>query len=229
MPEEADVNLNIKVQKRNGQIIDFNPARITLAITNSFKAQSGIARESALDPEAMKNVQQVTDCVVAVFKGLGAQRPFFSVEEIQDEVIRQLYENGHKQVAEKYASYRRYHEQLRKLFELYPVIKRDGKVVPFKQEKISSAIAKALIAQNKGVYNEALHERSREISDRVVSEISARWPQGRAINIEEVQDIVERMIIVAGYYEVARRYILYREERAKIRRNRNLAYMEYFI
>ena len=229
MPEEVASNLNIKVQKRNGQFIEFNPARITLAITNSFKAHHGVSRESALDRQAMKNVQQVSDCVVAVFRERAAQKPCLSVEEIQDEVIRQLYENGHKSVAERYASYRRHHESLRKIFELYPVIKRDGKVVPFKKEKISSAIAKALIAQHKSVDHDILFERSREISDRVVSEITSRWPQGRPIPLEEVQDMVERMIIVAGYYEVARWYILYREERAQVRRNRNMAYMEYFI
>ena len=171
----------------------------------------------------MKNAQKVTDCVVAVLKERGAQRPFLTVEEIQDEVIRQLYENGHKEVAERYASYRRHHAERRKLFELYSVIKRDGKVVSFKQEKIALAIAKALIAQNKGVYNEILIEKAHELSEKVVSEICSRWPEGKSIHIEEVQDIVEKVIMAAGYHEVAKRYIIYREDRAKARRNRGRA------
>lgn len=216
------VNFDIKVQKRNGQIIEFIPSRITHAVANSFKEQIGLPRESELSEEAMKDAQKVTDCVVAVLKERGVQRPFLTVEEIQDEVIRQLYENGFKEAGERYASYRRYHAERRKLFELYSVIKRDGKVVSFKQEKIALAIAKALIAQNKGVFNEILIEKSQELTEKVVSEIRTRWPDGKSIHIEEVQDIAEKVIMAAGYHEVAKRYIIYREDRAKARRNRQV-------
>src|SRR5580692_118368 len=220
MSQETAANFDIKVQKRNGQVIEFIPSRITHAIANSFKEQIGLPRESELSDEIMKSAQKVTDCVVAVLRERGIQRPFLTVEEIQDEVIRQLYENGHKEVGERYASYRRYHAERRKLFELYSVIKRDGKVVSFKQEKIALAIAKALIAQNKGVYNEILIEKAQELTEKVVSEIRTRWPDGKSIHIEEVQDIAEKVIMAAGYHEVAKRYIIYREDRAKNRRNR---------
>jgi len=226
MSQDTAANFDIKVQKRNGQIIEFIPSRITHAIANSFKEQMGIPRESELSNEVMSNAQKVTDCVVAVLKERGLQRPFLTVEEIQDEVIRQLYENGHKEVGERYASYRRYHAERRKLFELYSVIKRDGKVVSFKQEKIALAIAKALIAQNKGVYNEILIEKAQELTEKVVSEIRTRWPDGKSIHIEEVQDIAEKVIMAAGYHEVAKRYIIYREDRAKARRNKGKVQIE---
>ena len=220
MSQETAANFDIKVQKRNGQIIEFIPSRITHAVANSFKEQIGLPRESELNDEVMKNAQKVTDCVVAVLKERGIQRPFLTVEEIQDEVIRQLYENGYKEAGERYASYRRFHAERRKLFELYSVIKRDGKVVSFKQEKIALAIAKALIAQNKGIYNEILIEKAQELTEKVVSEIRTRWPDGKSIHIEEVQDIAEKVIMAVGYHEVAKRYIIYREDRAKARRNR---------
>jgi len=226
MSQETAANFDIKVQKRNGQIIEFVPNRITHAIANSFKEQIGLPRESELSEEVTRNAQKVTDCVVAVLKERGIQRPFLTVEEIQDEVIRQLYENGHKEVGERYASYRRYHAERRKLFELYSVIKRDGKVVSFKQEKIALAIAKALIAQNKGVYNEILIEKAQELTEKVVSEIRTRWPDGKSVHIEEVQDIAEKVIMAAGYHEVAKRYIIYREDRAKNRRTRGQVQVE---
>jgi len=226
MSNETAANFDIKIQKRNGQIIEFVPNRITHAIANSFKEQIGLPRESELSDELMSNAQKVTDCVVAVLKERGISRPFLTVEEIQDEVIRQLYENGHKEVGERYASYRRYHAERRKLFELYSVIKRDGKVVSFKQEKIALAIAKALIAQNKGVYNEILIEKAQELTEKVVSEIRTRWPDGKSVHIEEVQDIAEKVIMAAGYHEVAKRYIIYREDRAKARRNRGQIQVE---
>ena len=214
----ATNSFDIKVQKRNGQLIEFIPSRILHAIANAFKEQGGLPRESELSPEMAKSVEQVTNCVVAVVNERGVQKPFLTVEEIQDEVIRQLYENGYKEVAERYASYRRYHAERRKLFDLYSVVKRDGKVVSFKQEKITLAIAKALIAHNKGVYNEILIEKAHEISDRVIVEVRSRWPEGKNVQIEDLQDIVEKIIMAVGYHDVAKRYIIYREERARNRR-----------
>jgi ribonucleoside-diphosphate reductase alpha chain len=213
------VHLGIKIRKRDGQIVEFSSTRITRAIAGSFKEQAGLPREADLGPDVMKDVQKVTDKVAFALKERGAQKPFLTAEEIQDEVIRQLYENGHKEIAQCYASYRRHNAGQRKLFELYRVIKRDGKVVVFKQEKISLAITKAFVAHNKSVCNAILIDKAQELSDKAVSEIFLRWPEGKSIHIEEVQDIVEKVVMAAGYYEVAKRYILYREERAKARRN----------
>src|SRR5690242_12072730 len=112
---------DIKVQKRNGQIIEFVPHRILHAVANAFKEQFGLPRESELTPEDSQEAQKVSDCVVAVLKERGMQKPFLTVEEIQDEVIRQLYENGHKEVGERYASYRRHHAARRQLFDLYSI------------------------------------------------------------------------------------------------------------
>ena len=196
----------------------------THAIANSFKEQTGLPRESELSEEIMKNAQKVTDCVVAVLKERGLQRPFLTVEEIQDEVIRQLYENGHKEVGERYASSSPPSDaERRKLFELYSVMKRDGKVVSFKQEKNRPAVGHCQsprLPKIKGVYNEILIEKAQELTEKVVSEIRTRWPDGKSIHIEEVQDIAEKVIMAAGYHEVAKRYIIYREDRAKARRNR---------
>ncbi len=219
MPHNSTTNsFDIKVQKRNGQVIEFIPNRITHAVANSFKEQLGLPRESELPTEYMKDAERVTQCVVEVIKERAVEKPFLTVEEIQDEVIRQLYENGFKECGERYASYRRHHAARRQLFELYSIIKRDGKVVSFKQEKITLAIAKALIAHNKGVYNEILIEKSHELSEKVIIDVRTKWPEGKAVNIEEIQDVVEKVIMSAGYHEVAKRYIIYREERAKSRR-----------
>ncbi|MBI4309617.1 MAG: hypothetical protein HY591_04725, partial [Candidatus Omnitrophica bacterium] len=98
MPETA--TFDIKVQKRNGQVIEFIPGRIAHAIANAFKEQAGLPRESELSEMHIKDAQAVTDCVAAVLKERAVQKPFLTVEEIQDEVIRQLYENGFKEAGE---------------------------------------------------------------------------------------------------------------------------------
>lgn len=219
MPHKTTTEtFDIKVQKRNGQVIEFIPNRITHAIANSFKEQLGLPRESELPVEKLSEAERVTVCVVAVLKERAVEKPHLTVEEIQDEVIRQLYENGFKECGERYASYRRHHAARRQLFELFSIVKRDGKSVSFKQEKITFAIAKALIAHNKGIFNEILIEKAHELSEKVIAEIRTKWPEGKVVSIEEIQDIVEKVIMAAGYHDVAKRYIIYREERAKSRR-----------
>ncbi len=207
----------IKVKKRNGQVVTFNAGRINHAIANAFKEYNRLPREVDLPDIDSANVNKIALCVFSVLRGRTQNKEFLTVEEIQDEVIRQLYENGFKEIGERYASYRRHHAARRALFELYTTTKREGKIVSFKPEKITLAIAKAFRASHNGELNELLIEKSRELSDKVVAEIKKLWPEGKSIHIEEIQDLVEKILMGSGYHDVARRYILYREERAKIR------------
>lgn len=89
------------------------------------------------------------------------------------------------------------------------IIKRDGRKVKFRLEKITNAIFKAFMATGEGRKKEA-----KEISDTVVKKLegSRRTPQ-----VEEVQDLVETTLMSLGYYRTARAYILYREQHKKIR------------
>ncbi len=219
MVPEIKTELEMNVRKRNGQMVAFNPLRISHATGNAFKEQHHLPREAQLPPDILKDALRVTDCVLLVLKERALQKDCLSVEEIQDEVIRQLYENGFKEIAERYASYRRHHAAQRSLFELYTTTKRDGKVVSFKPEKITVAIAKAFQAANNGELNDLLLEKTRELSEKVVAEIRRLWPEGKSVPIEEIQDLVEKTLMASGYHDVARRYIVYREERARIRRS----------
>ena len=89
--------------------------------------------------------------------------------------------------------------------------KRDGGIVAFNQRKIASAIAKALKATGSG--DEAL---SGKLSLEVVSEIDRSFP-GKVPGIENVQDLVEKVLIREGLSEAAKAYILYRDRRARER------------
>ncbi len=93
------------------------------------------------------------------------------------------------------------------------LIKRSGTEVLFKKDKISAAIAKA---------NLAVPEEER-ISEEEIARISAAVEAGcrslrRAVNVEEVQDRVERELMAAGAFTLAKAYITYRYQRAIIRR-----------
>ena len=92
--------------------------------------------------------------------------------------------------------------------------KRDGKLVDFNSAKITNAIKKALF-----VTKEFTPETADELSAKVVrtlKENSSRRTQTTP-SVEEIQDIVEGVLISSGYKETAKAYILYREQRSKIR------------
>src|SRR3989338_1306376 len=216
MSNETFSEINIKVQKRNGQIVAFNALRIKNAIANAFKEQSNLPKETDL-PEALQHdVDKATNCVLFVLSERSRNKEFLTVEEIQDEVIRQLYENTYKDVAERYASYRKQHAARRAVLDLYSIIKRDGRVVSFKPENISTAIAKAFYAHSAEDFNIIL-ERAKHLTNLIVAEIQTLWPDGKAIHIEEIQDLVEKALMKESHHEIAKKYILYREQRTKTR------------
>ena len=90
--------------------------------------------------------------------------------------------------------------------------KRDGTVVAFDAQKIEEAINKALVATETG--NRKL---ATELTAEVVERIKVAFSHGMP-GVENVQDIVEEVLMAKGYHDVAKAYILYREQRADIRR-----------
>jgi len=218
MSHESTTALDMKVQKRNGQMVTFNEIRIKNAIGNAFKESQGLPREVELSIESARNLDKVNLCVLSVLKERLENKQYITVEEVQDEVIRQLFENGFKEVAELYANYRKQHAARRTLFELYSITKRDGKVVSFKSEKITLAIAQVFRVNNNEILTEKLLEKAHELSNNVVAELRSLWPDGKCVHIEEIQDLVEKALMKSGYHDEARGYILYREKRAELRR-----------
>lgn len=98
------------------------------------------------------------------------------------------------------------------------VRKRDGRVVPFELERIRCAIDKALAEVGRD--QEGL---AGELAERVARLLEARF--GALFgppHVEEIQDAVEEVLMEAGLPEAARAYILYREQRRKIRELKEL-------
>lgn len=91
------------------------------------------------------------------------------------------------------------------------IIKRDGSVEDFNSEKIYKAIKKAFISTNRTYKDEELSA----MVDELVSKTN-----GDNLSVEEIQNLVEEALMEHKYYDVARHYILYREERTKLRQYR---------
>ncbi|MDO7701805.1 MAG: ribonucleoside-diphosphate reductase subunit alpha, partial [SAR86 cluster bacterium] len=99
------------------------------------------------------------------------------------------------------------------------VIKRNGKVVSFEEDKIKIAVTKAFLANESGnaAASERIHRKVEDITKDVQDIFKRRMPSGGTLHIEEIQDQVELQLMRSEEYVVARKYILYREERASER------------
>lgn len=101
------------------------------------------------------------------------------------------------------------------------VEKRNGQSVPFDRYRIYKAIEKAfrveLETQKERPTERELADELRRITDSVVHEALQISFANSAVEVEQIQDIVERKLMEFGHYSVARRYIVYREDRAKAR------------
>lgn len=111
----------------------------------------------------------------------------------------------------------------------YRVIRRNGSVVAFEPGKISIAMTKAFIAVNggHGVASARIREVVARLTGDVVDSLVRRQPAGGTLHIEDIQDQVELALMRSGQHDVARAYVLYREDRARKRaQQREMAVVE---
>ncbi|MEN6479484.1 MAG: ATP cone domain-containing protein [Anaerolineales bacterium] len=96
------------------------------------------------------------------------------------------------------------------------IVKRTGAVVPFNRDRITNAIYRAAVAV--GGRDRELAER---LADQVVALVAQQCPPGTIPTVEDVQNIVEKVLIENGHAKTAKAYILYREDRARRRAERD--------
>ena len=92
------------------------------------------------------------------------------------------------------------------------VKKRDGQIVDFDQSRIEDAIFKALTATAQGDGKKA-----KRLANKVVKILNRRFKKEEIPHVEQIQDVVEEVLILEGLVETAKAYILYREQRRRIR------------
>ena len=90
------------------------------------------------------------------------------------------------------------------------IIKRNGDIEQFQLEKICSAMKKAFDAAKKEYTDDIIEL----LALRVTADFQEKI-QGGAVQIEDVQDSVEKVLAGCGYEDVAKAYILYRKQREK--------------
>ncbi|WP_286900928.1 ribonucleoside-diphosphate reductase subunit alpha [Thermocrispum sp.] len=98
------------------------------------------------------------------------------------------------------------------------VIRRDGSTSPFDESKIAVAMTKAFLAVEgtDAASSSRVHHLVEELTAQVRDALLRHG--ARSLHIEQIQDQVELALMRGGHHAVARAYVLYREERAKARR-----------
>ena len=94
------------------------------------------------------------------------------------------------------------------------VKKRDGRVVSFDKGKITAAIFKA--AQSVGGTDISVAKKLAELVEEDLSNIKG------IPSVEEIQDTIEKILIEQGHAKTAKAYIVYRQQRAELRREKQL-------
>ncbi len=93
--------------------------------------------------------------------------------------------------------------------------KRDGRIVSFNIDKISNAINRAIVVT--GGRDRSLAE---SLSERVVEILDEKYGSEAIPAVEDVQDVVERVLVENGQAKVAKAYIIYRQKRTELRREK---------
>ena len=96
--------------------------------------------------------------------------------------------------------------------QIKKIVKRSGTVVPFDKKKIVIAISKAFAATEEGNIKDA-----KKVAEKVLKLLNNNYKKGDIPSVEQVQDMIERVLMVLDFEETAKAYILYREQHRKMR------------
>lgn len=98
----------------------------------------------------------------------------------------------------------------------FTVVKRNGMLVPFRRDRVQAAVEAAFRATNSipttSPLPQNIYSVVQQVTDMVVEDVKGQASKGACLTVEGLQDIVEVKIMKAGHYDVARNYIVYRDE-----------------
>ncbi len=99
--------------------------------------------------------------------------------------------------------------------QTFTIVKRNGVIVPFKQDRISKAIEAAfrntLLLSKQDDLPDGISHSIKEVTKLVVIEAFEFANQGKSLTVEGLQDMVEKKLMEAGHHDIARNYIIYRD------------------
>ena len=204
------------VVKRNGTLVPFHRERILRAIEAAFRDTK---KTEALDADLQQVTNQIADLVVKQVLNLASKGACLTVEGIQDVVEVTLMKNGYHDVARDYIIYRDSRKAKREGSLQNLKIYRRDKTTPtrFNPMKIASSIERAFRRARK------IEEQTTDevvaavnlLTQKIVSEMADLATKGDLLYIDMIEDRIERELMLEKYFDVAKHYILYRDEKDK--------------
>ena len=211
------------IVKRDGKIVPFQRMRIALALESAFRDTRKIPEGEALNVETLQTIEGITQLVIEEAMNRARVGFVLTVEGIQDIVEEKLMEKGHLDIARDYILYRQERKQLRADSpRRLKVLRRDGTtVVRFNPMKIAAALEKGFRDTLKvvGPTPAPVAEEINRITANLIDVAMKSGKEGITLDVEGIQDEIERQLMCEGHYKVARDYILYREKRAEERKH----------
>ncbi len=212
------------------EAIEFNVAKKSgeREIFSKEKLREGIIRACEKRPVEQKDIDSLVDSVEAKLRSLEGEE--VETKKIGQIVIKELKKLDHISYL-RYASvfkgfssveaFQKEIESLKKKEEpikhkkTLQIRKRDNTIVDFDENKITEAIWKA--AQAVGGKDKEL---SKQLSSQVISIVDERFGE-KVPSVEDIQDIVEKVLAEEGHYTTVKSYILYRQQQKNIRATEN--------
>ncbi len=211
----------ITVVKRNGMLVPFRKDRIFKAIESAWRATKDIVVTVPLSQEDHAAVQKVGEQVVAEACKQALKGACLTVEGIQDLVEVKLMEAGYYDIARRYIVYRDEQKiQREDSPQSLKILRRDGvKFVRFNPMKIAAAIEKAFRASRKveGQSSQEIIDAVNVLTNKIVNRAMQLHKAGSTLQIELIQDEIERQMMSEGFYQEAKDFIIYRASRAALR------------
>ena len=97
------------------------------------------------------------------------------------------------------------------------IIKRDGELVDLSEDKITEAIEKAGRASKEFDHSTAKNLAA-QAAEKAFEILKSKQQLLKTMTVEEIQDIVEEVLLDSAYKKAAKSYVIYREQRAKVRK-----------
>ncbi len=215
------------IVKRNGMLVPFRRERIFNALEAAFRDTKKIEEPRPLLEQMREIIDEITDLVVDEAIKAASKGILLNVEEIQDIVEVKLMETGHHDVARDYIIYRDEHKKLRlDSPRALKILRRDGiSFVRFNPIKVAASIERAFRSALKmtGPTSQEVIEAVNLLTNRIVEFAMSTAAKGETVSIDMIQNAIEKALMVEGYYEVAKEFILYRAERKEKKEEEELA------
>lgn len=206
------------IVKRDGRLVPFRRERILNALEAAFRDIKKLNPNEACSLEMKNALDEVCELVAIQVAKDSSKGSLLTVESIQDIVELKLIEKGYLDVARGYILYREQHKTLRQDSPRnLKILRRDGlTLVRFNPMKIAAALELGFrdSYKIKDSTPQEIIQSVQALTEQVVAEVMQKSREQQTLDIESIQDLIERHLMVAGYFDVAKDFILYRRERS---------------